>query len=108
MFRDGSEIPGLAGWTRTITVEHIDPNTMALSGTTDRGLKRISVAVTDPRSVKTAVVALRSKTGVYDVRPASQTACVGWVGVEVQIGSDSSTRAYSGTNVLNVVPAGGS
>ncbi len=106
-FRDGRAIPGLAGWTRKVTVEHIDPDTMAPCGTTDRGVKRISVIVTDPRSVSTTVVALRSKAGVYDVRPASPITCVAWVGVELQIGSDSSTRAYSGANLLNVIPAGG-
>ena len=106
-FKDGSTIPGLVGWARKVTVEHIDPDTMAPSGATDRGVKKISVTVTDPRGVSTTVVALRSKAGVYDVRPVSQTKCVGWVGVALQIGSDSSTRAYSGTNMLNTIPAGG-
>ena len=106
-FKDGGAIQGLAGWTRRVTVEHIDPDTMAPCGATDRGLKRITVTVTDPRGVSTSVVALRGEAGVYDFRPVSQTTCVGWIGVELQIGSDSSTRAFSGTNLLNTIPVGG-
>jgi hypothetical protein len=106
-FKDGGAIPSLAGWTRRVTVEHIDPDTMAPCGATDRGVKRISVIVTDPRGVSATAVALRSNVGVYDVRPASQATCVGWVGVELQIGGDSSARAYSGAHLLNVILAGG-
>ncbi len=105
--KDGTAISGLTNWTRTVTVEHVDPDTLAPCGAADRGVKRITVTVTDPRGIPTTVTALRAKAGACDRRSATQTTCVGWIGVELQIGGDSSTKAYSGTSVLSVVDAGG-
>jgi len=100
---DGTPISGLAGWRRSVTVEYIDPNTMA-AGAQDLGVKRITVVVADPRGRSVSVVSLRSSNGTYDQSPFSQTTCVRWIGVELQVGSDSSSRVYSGTNLFNIIP----
>ena len=101
--KDGTAFAGLTGWSRQVSVQYVDPDTFAVSGT-NTGLKRISVTVTNPRGVKTTVVALRSSNGTYDQSPGQATTCFGWVGVELQVGSDSANRMVSGVNVLNVVP----
>ncbi|MDD4889667.1 MAG: hypothetical protein PHU85_07025 [Phycisphaerae bacterium] len=103
--RDGTAIAGLTGWSRTATVEYLNPDTLAVAGT-DTNLKRITVTVTDPRGVQTTVVSLRSGVGTYDQNPAATTNVVRWVGVELQLGSDSATRMVSGAAVPNIIPSG--
>lgn len=101
--KDGTTIAGLTGWTRQVAVEWLDGDTLATS-TTDKGLKKITVTVTDPQNVKTSVVTLRSSAGTYDQKPAQTTSALRWVGVELQIGSDSANKMVSGTHVLCIVP----
>jgi len=103
--KDGSTLPGLTGWQRSVTVENVDPATLAPAGATDTGLKRITVTVTDPQGRTTPMTALRSSAGTYDQpAPASPTTYVAWVGVTLQIGSDSSARILSGTYTPSLVP----
>ena len=102
-WRDGTVIPGLTGWKRSVAVAYADPNNLNACGT-DVGLKRVAVTVTDPQGRAVTVTALRSSRGTYDQKPTTQTTCVRWVGVELQVGGDSTSRVYAGANVLNLVP----
>lgn len=43
--RDGSTIPGLTNWRRTVTVVWVDPQNPSAVSILDTGLKRITVAV---------------------------------------------------------------
>ncbi|MFB3892486.1 MAG: hypothetical protein ACE15C_10745 [Phycisphaerae bacterium] len=101
--KDGAAIGGYAGWMRGVAVQYIDPGTMAITGS-DLGVKRITVTVTDPQGHSTAITALRSSSGTYDQKPASATTCVRWIGVELQVGPDSTSRVHTGANVLGIVP----
>ncbi|MCG3180432.1 MAG: hypothetical protein BIFFINMI_02793 [Phycisphaerae bacterium] len=103
--RDATVIAGTTGWTRQATVQYLDPDTLAVSGS-DGGLKRIMVTVTDPRGVTTSVSALRSRCGAYDQSPSATTTAVRWIGVELQLGGDTSTRMFSGTSIPAIVPSG--
>lgn len=101
-YKNGTTIPNFTGWTRTVAVAYINPSTMAVN-ITDLGVMRITVTVTDPRGSVTTLVGLRSTGGQYDVKPATATTCVRWVGVQLQIGSDSRYTVNSGTGVPNFV-----
>lgn len=103
--KDGTAIAGGTGWKRAVTVQYVDPSTLAACPGQDKGLKLITVIVTDPRGVKITATALRSSSGPYDVPPSQTMTAVQWVGVELQIGSDSGARMTSGANVLNYVPS---
>ena len=101
--KDGTVVENLTGWTRSVTVQYVDPDSIGTPTGSDYGLKRITVTVTDPRGDPTYLVALRSRSSIYDQQPASETTYVSWAGVELQIGSDPQGRAVSGANILNLV-----
>jgi type II secretory pathway pseudopilin PulG len=101
--KDGTPVTGYTGWTRTAAVDYINPDTMAASGT-DLGVKRITVVVKDPRGRATSITALRSSTGTYDQKPAAATTCVRWIGVKLQVDSDSSSQVSTGASPLSIVP----
>jgi MSHA pilin protein MshD len=101
--KDGTTVANFTGWTRTVAVAYIDPATMAVSAT-DKGTKRVTVTVADPRGNQTTLVGLRSTGGQYDVKPSATTTCVRWVGVTLQVGSDARYTVNSGTGVPNFVP----
>ena len=86
-------------------VEYVDPATMVAGGSTDTGLKRITVTVTDPGGRTASVWALRGSAGTYDQPPpTSSTTYVAWVGLTLQIGSDASGKIVSGTATPGLVP----
>jgi hypothetical protein len=101
-YKNGTTIPNFTSWTRAVAVAYITPSTMAVSAT-DTGVMRITVTVTDPRGSVTTLVGLRSTGGQYDVKPATATTCVRWVGVQLQVGSDSRYTVNSGAAVPNLV-----
>jgi Tfp pilus assembly protein PilE len=101
-YKNGTTISNFTGWTRAVAVAYITPSTMAVSAT-DTGVMRITVTVTDPRGSVTTLVGLRSTGGQYDVKPATATTCVRWVGVQLQVGSDSRYTLNSGAAVPNLV-----
>jgi hypothetical protein len=101
-YKNGTTIPNFTGWTRSVAVAYINPSTMAVSGT-DLGVMRITVSVTDPRGSVTTLVGLRTTGGQYDTKPGTATTCVRWVGVQLQVGSDSRYTLTSGAGVPNFV-----
>ena len=103
-YKDGTAMASLTGWKRQVVVEYLNPDTMATCGATDMGLKRITVTVTAPGGAVTTLVGLRGADGTFDQHPAQQTTCISYVGMELQVGSDSRSRVFSGACVPNVVP----
>ena len=54
--KDGSVLPNLTGWTRTVTVAYVSPDNLATTGDVDLGVKRVTVTVThDGRQVASLV-----------------------------------------------------
>jgi len=106
-YKDGSAISGLSGWSRSVTVQWVDPNNIATVVGAEAGLKRITVTVTDPRGRTTTVTGLRGSSSTYDYDPSSSTTYVNWVGVTLQVGSSDLVRMFSGANPLNCVPTPG-
>jgi len=103
--RDGEQIVGAEGWTRSVTVEFVQPENPTQASPEDTGLVRITVSATSPTGVTTTLEALRGDRSVYDQPPRSETTFVTWVGAEMQIGPDEAKRLTTGTHVLNRVPA---
>lgn len=60
--KDGTELPGLAGWTRTVNVRHVNPDDLAsvLAPDDDRGVKGILVAVERSGKVLTTLQAVQT------------------------------------------------
>lgn len=105
--RDGAELAGMSGWTRSVTVQYVLSTDLTSISQTDQGIKRITVTVTGPFGGSCSVVAIRSNVGLADQTPAVETTFVTWAGVELQLGANSDDRVVSGTNVLNKVQVSG-
>ncbi|MDP6543812.1 MAG: type II secretion system protein [Phycisphaerae bacterium] len=105
--KNGTTLTGMDGWTRSVTVQYVLPTDLSSVSATDQGIKLITVTVTDPFDQQSSVAAIRSNVGTADQAPSVATTFVTWVGVELQIGTESSDRVTSGTNVLNKVPVSG-
>ena len=103
--KDGTPLACGAGWTRQVSVDLVRRSSPTTVAGSDEGLKRIVVTAVSPDGKPTRLSALRGEASICDRLPDSQTTYVSWIGVELQIGPDASTRVVSGTNVLNLVPA---
>ncbi|MDB5293688.1 MAG: hypothetical protein JWL69_4929 [Phycisphaerales bacterium] len=100
----GTAIPGYTGWKRSVKVDWVtaaNPTTVSLSET---GLKRVIVTVTAPSGKVVTMTGLRSQNSLYDQGVSSQAIYTGWMGVTLQVGSDATTSASGGVNVMNQVP----
>jgi Tfp pilus assembly protein PilV len=104
---DNTVLSDLDGWTRSAVVQYVDPDDLTTVVSSDQGVKRITVTVTDPQGRQFALSAIRSSNGVYDHPPTTDTTYVSWVGLELQIGDDEETRVITGANPANRVPVGG-
>ena len=63
MRADGTEIPDLADWNRSVTVRWLQPNDLTAKAVTETGIKEIAVTVTH-RNVRTAsLTAVRTRAG---------------------------------------------
>ena len=105
--KDGTAIPGLEGWTRSVKVTYVDPDNMENTQGRDTGLKRISVTATDPQGRQTTVTALRSSFGLYAHPTTHETTYLSWIGVELQVGKEESGRVVSAAHPLNRIPVQG-
>jgi hypothetical protein len=88
------------GWTRAVTVAFADLNNPAVTAGSETGLRRITVTVTDSKGVQNSLIALRSIGGGTEQAPASQTTYTTWVGVDLKVGSATST-VKTGSNPVN-------
>lgn len=67
--RDGSSLPDYNGWSRTVSVDRVDPSDPfgAAAGASDKGLKRIVVVVRTPTGALTRLIAFRSRWSPSDL-----------------------------------------
>ncbi len=57
--KDGTVLPGLAGWQRSVTVQYVSPDNLAMVGAVDLGVKRVTVTVArDGRPLLSMVMVL--------------------------------------------------
>lgn len=100
--KDGTAIAGYSGWSRTVDVQYANTGTLGPAGTSsDSGLKRILVRVTDPAGGLTEEVALRASVGNFDHRKLYGREFISRIETQLQIGSDASALIHSGTALFN-------
>src|SRR5262249_5681423 len=58
--KNGNTIGGLSSWTRSVTVQWVDPTTLSSSSSSATGLKLITVTTTRSGSVGSSVTGYRS------------------------------------------------
>lgn len=103
--KSGSPLTGYGGnWKRSVVVEWVDPTDWTTVKSTDSGMKRITVTVTDPRGRQTVVRSLRSKYGAFEAKANVTTTYTSWVGVTLQVGPDANGRVSGGANTLSQIP----
>lgn len=102
--KDGAAISNLSGWTRSVTVQYVDPDDVSSVVGSDQGMKLITITLKDPAGRLSSSTALRGNSSTYDFSPAVSTSYVNWVGVTVQVGFAEQSRVSAGANPLNSVP----
>ncbi len=105
--KDGTALSDMSGWSRTVTVEYVDPDDISIVIGTDEGLKRITITVADPLGRQTVLSSLRSIYGLYDHPLSVQKTYVSWVGIGLQIGIDSNGKVTSASNPFNRIDSEG-
>jgi MSHA pilin protein MshD len=107
-FANGTAIPGFTGWKRAVKVEWVSVTGLLSSAfavsSTETGMKRITVAVTAPSGKVTTLVGLRSQNSPYEHVPSVATTYTSYMGVTVQVGSDSTTASSASADLVNQVP----
>jgi prepilin-type N-terminal cleavage/methylation domain-containing protein len=100
VLRDGTAVPGAAGWTRSVNVWWADVLAPGADMMADSGLKRIEVVVTSPRGATFTVKALRSVSGMLELLPPVDRTYVTGVAAELQVGPQDTT-SVEGVSVGN-------
>ncbi len=59
-FADGTAMPNLANWSRSVQVAFVNPTNLSQTSTTETGAKRITVTVTHNGVVVATRVAVRT------------------------------------------------
>jgi len=101
--KDGTVLPDLTGWTRSVQVVHVWPSSLNPTWFSQTGLKRITVTVTDDQGQSTTLVGLRSIIGLFDWQPAQVSTQLSWVGVDLRAGTGGTFRVEAGAAVPNGV-----
>lgn len=96
-------IANTSGWRWSASVRYATPAAPQLDSLVETGLKRVTATVTSPAGEVTRLVALRSRSSLYDQAPASSATYVNWVGMELQIGPAAASRTTTGVALLNPV-----
>ena len=58
---DGTAMPDLAGWRRSVEVAYVDPADLSQTSLSDTGVKRITVTVTHNEAVVATRIAIRTE-----------------------------------------------
>jgi type II secretory pathway pseudopilin PulG len=101
--RDGSALPGFAGWSRSVSVHWVTVNELNSPAAGETGLKMVSVEVVDPDGAVTELVSLRAAHGPEEQMGTAEMTYVAWVGVDLEVGG-SAAAISQGTELLNQVP----
>ncbi len=102
--KDGTPLTNYSGWTRTVSVAFVVPQTHATS-LSETDLKLIRVEVTDPNGEMTVLTAFRSRWGTLETEPKKKTTIVTGAATELQIGTQTDQRLKSGNTIVNHVDA---
>ena len=101
--KQGVALSGFTGWTRSVDIKKLqqsNPNTTISDGTPDKGMRRVSVTVTDPNGKTTTVSGWRAELGTPETPKGVDGDFVTWVGCDLKIGATGETIS-AGTNVQN-------
>jgi hypothetical protein len=99
--KEGSNIPGYTGWTRSATVTWAERYTGTAWGSYDTNLKRITVTVTSPSGAITQLVTLRSKHGALEQSLPRAGTAVAWLGIELRTGASTRSQ-FAATPLANL------
>jgi MSHA pilin protein MshD len=102
--RDGTVLPGAAGWTRRVDVAWVQVNDLVTVRSLDGHLKRITVTVTSPGGRVTSLVSLRADTGAADKTFTTAQTYVNRVNVTIGVGTDSNIQSVQSVATVNQVP----
>jgi len=104
--RDGTLLAGYTNWRRAVSVQRVDPADPLrdTTGSTDKGLKRITVVVRAPDGATTTLTALRSRWSIadLDIPPGQSRALAATLRLRTNNGIDM----FAGTMAGNVPAAG--
>jgi Tfp pilus assembly protein PilW len=98
----GNPLAGLAGWIRSVDVKKLAKNsyTETPDGSGDKGLRKITVTVTDPGSRTHTTVAFRSSVAGTLQPQGVDVTIVTWVGCNLRVGA-AGQAVSTGTTVSN-------
>lgn len=99
----GVALSGFTGWTRLVDIKKLkknDPDDTHNDNSSDKGMRRVSVTVTDPNGKTTTVSGWRALLGTPETPKGVDGDFVTWVGCDLKIGATGETVS-AGTNVQN-------
>jgi prepilin-type N-terminal cleavage/methylation domain-containing protein len=95
---DGTSLGIGDGWQREVSVAFVEANTLANAGF-DTGLKLITVTVTSPTGNVSTMQTLRSRAGLVEQSPSSDTTYV--TGCQMEVRTGTALDVVSGTTIKN-------
>lgn len=98
--RDGSAMPGYAGWKVKVRVHYADLADPDAQSAIDTGLKCIRVSVTTSLNTQLEVLALRAADGTYEQAPYETKTYVTAANVSAKVGQVART-IHGGAHPLN-------
>ena len=103
--KSGAGLAGYGGWSVNIAVAYVDPTVPDGSPSSDLGLKRVTVTVTDPLGKQVVMKGLRAKGGADEKAPFVQENLVQWIGLDVKT-KDAVTTLRGGTQPIDQAKIG--
>lgn len=97
--KDGTPLPGLDGWTCSVSVELVRVDDPQSATTDDEGLKRITVTITDPSGRAAVLVGYRSRWGVLEAPPAAPATV--HTGVVSTLDTGTARQVHGGVLLFN-------
>ena len=95
--RDGSALSEFSGWSRSVQIDRLsphDPNSLLGLSSTDKGVKKICVAITDQNGeVLAELHSIRSAPGGVEQPPALDSTIITAIDCQLQVGTVPAVRA---------------
>src|SRR5207249_6775945 len=85
--KNGNNLTGFTGWRWKALVEFVQALSPQSASSTDQGLKRITITVSEPTGRQTILVTYRSQYGLLEQAPSADTTLQTSVINEIQFGS---------------------
>ena len=102
--RNGTPLPGYAGWKRSVKVVWADPNNPNAVLFTPTGLKKITVTATSLAGNPVTLTGLRAASSPYEKKLKTAATFVSWAGMTIQVGPDANAKTSSSVHLMNQVP----